>query len=241
MSVIKLDILAVGAHPDDVELSCGATLYKHAQAGKRTGVVDLTTGQLGTRGTPELRIQEAHAAAKILNLAVRENLEMQDGFFRNDEEHQLKVITAIRKYQPEVLLINAPEDRHPDHGKAARLVSDAAFLSGLTKIKTFHNGKEQEAWRPKNVYHYIQAKYLKPDFVVDVSEYFDVKMQAVLAYKSQFYDPNSTEQDTFISSRAFLDFLEARCRELGQITNVKYAEGFIAQRYLGVNDLTSLF
>ena len=238
---VKLDILAIGAHPDDVELSCGGTLYKHALAGKATGIVDLTSGQLGTRGSPELRIQEAHEAAKILKLAVRENLEMEDGFFTNDREHQLKLITSIRKYKPDILLINAPDDRHPDHGKAAMLASDAAFMSGLSKISTLHNGKEQEAWRPRNVYHYIQAKYLKPDFVVDISEHFEVKMQAILAYRSQFFDPKSKEKDTFISSQEFLDFLKARFQDLGQLAGVKYAEGFIAQRYLGVDDMTSLF
>lgn len=241
MAQIKLDILAIGAHPDDVELSCGGTMYQHALAGKMTGIVDLTTGQLGTRGTPELRVKEAHEAAKILKLAVRENLEMEDGYFLNDKEHQLKLITAIRKYQPEILLINAPHDRHPDHGKGAELATDSAFLSGLAKIETFHNGKVQDAWRPKNVYHYIQAMHIKPDFVVDVSDSFDVKMQAVLAYKSQFFDPNSKEEDTFISSPEFLDFLKARCQEFGQIAGVKYAEGFIAQRHLGVKDLTTLF
>lgn len=238
---MKLDILALAAHPDDTELACGATLYKHALMGKNVGVVDFTSGQLGTRGTPAQRIEEAHAAAKILKLAVRENLEMEDGFFTNDVAHQLKVIQAIRKYQPDVLLINAPDDRHPDHGKAAKLSSDAAFLSGLSKIETFHNGAVQEAWRPKQVYHYIQAKYLAPDFVVDVSPYFDIKMQAILAYKSQFFNPESSEKDTFISSPQFLDFIKARCQELGQIAGVQYAEGFIAQRYLGVDDLTQLF
>ncbi|MFT4970449.1 MAG: bacillithiol biosynthesis deacetylase BshB1 [Chitinophagales bacterium] len=241
MSQIKLDILAIAAHPDDVELACGATMYQHALAGKKTGIVDLTTGQLGTRGTPAIRIQEAHEAAKILKLAVRENLEMDDGFFLNDKAHQLRLITAIRKYQPDVLLINAPHDRHPDHGKGAQLASDAAFLSGLVKIETEHNGKAQKAWRPRNVYHYIQAMHIKPDFVVDVSDSYDIKMKAILAYKSQFFDPNSAENDTFISSPEFLDFLKARCQEFGQIAGVKYAEGFVAQRHIGVKDLTSLF
>ncbi len=238
---MKLDILAIAAHPDDAELSCGATLYQHALDGKKTGIVDLTTGQLGTRGTPALRIKESHEAAKILKLAVRENLEMEDGFFLNDKAHQLRLITAIRKYQPDILLINAPHDRHPDHGKGAQLASDAAFLSGLAKIKTKHNGKLQDAWRPKNVYHYIQAVHIKPDFVVDISDSYDVKMQAILAYKSQFFNPDSKEKNTFISSPEFLDFLKARHQEFGQIAGVKYAEGFVAQRHIGVKDLTSLF
>ena len=238
---MKLDILAFGAHPDDVELACGATLYKHTLMGKKTGVVDLTKGQLGTRGTPELRIKEAHEAAKILKLAVRENLEMEDGFFVNDLSHQLKVIQAIRKYQPEVLLINAPKDRHPDHGRAAQLCTDAAFMSGLAKIETSFNGLKQAPWRPKTVYNYIQALHIQPDFVVDVSEFYDVKMQAILAYKSQFFNPDSTEKDTFISSPEFLEFLKARAQEFGQITGVKYAEGFIAHRHLGVSDITALF
>ncbi len=238
---MKLDILAFAAHPDDVELACSGTLYQHALMGKKTGVVDLTTGQLGTRGTPELRIQEAHVSAKLLKLAVRENLEMQDGYFLNDLPHQLKIIQAIRKYQPEVLLINAPTDRHPDHGRAAQLCTDAAFMSGLAKIETSFNGELQAAWRPKMVYNYIQAKYLKPDFVVDISDSFDIKMQSILSFKSQFFDPNSKESDTFISSPEFLDFVKARAQELGQIAGVRYAEGFIAHRYLGVKDLTELF
>jgi bacillithiol biosynthesis deacetylase BshB1 len=239
--MMKLDILAFGAHPDDVELACGATLYKHALMGKLTGVVDLTKGQLGTRGTPEQRMKEAHDAAKILKLAVRENLEMEDGYFMNDLAHQLKVIQAIRKYQPDVILINAPYDRHPDHGKAAQLCSDAAFMSGLAKIETSFNGELQKAWRPKTVYNYIQATYIKPDFVVDISDYHEVKMQAILAYKSQFFDPNSKEKDTFISTPEFLEFLKARGHEFGQITGVKYAEGFLAQRQIGIKDITALF
>lgn len=239
--MLKLDILALGAHPDDVELSCAGTLIKHARMGKKVGIVDLTSGQLGTRGNPELRIQEAHEAAKIMKLAIRENLQMEDGFFLNDKEHQLKIIQVIRKYRPDVLLINAPKDRHPDHGRAAHLSKEAAFLSGLAKISTSYNGKEQEAWRPKTVYNYIQSMYLKPDLIVDISEVMDEKMLAILAYKSQFFDPSSQEEATFISSPEFLDFIKSRARELGQIATCKYAEGFIAQRYIGVNDITELF
>ncbi|MCB9227957.1 MAG: bacillithiol biosynthesis deacetylase BshB1 [Chitinophagales bacterium] len=238
---MKLDILAIGAHPDDIELACSGTLLKHAKMGKKVGVLDLTKGQLGTRGTPEQRLQEANDAAKILKLAVRENLQMEDGYFVNDADHQKKIITAIRKYRPDVLLINAPDDRHPDHGKAAQLAKDAAFYAGLRKIETTFQGVEQKAWRPKNVYHYIQAKYLKPDFVVDISEEQEEKMKAILAYKSQFYNPNSNEPDTFISSNAFLQFVEARGREMGQICEVAYAEGFIGTRYLGVHDLSTIF
>lgn len=238
---MKLDILAFAAHPDDVELACGGTLYKHALMGKKTGVVDLTKGQLGTRGTAKLRIQEAHEAAKILKLAVRENLEMEDGYFVNDLAHQLQIIQAIRKYQPEVLLINAPHDRHPDHGRAAQLCSDAAFMSGLAKIETSFNGQLQQAWRPKNLYNYIQAMHIQPDFIVDVTDYQEVKMQAILAYKSQFFNPDSTEQDTFISTPEFLEFLKARSREFGQIAGVKYAEGFVAPRQIGIQDITELF
>ncbi|MCB0537650.1 MAG: bacillithiol biosynthesis deacetylase BshB1 [Bacteroidetes bacterium] len=238
---MKLDILAIGAHPDDIELACSGTLLKHAKMGKKVGVLDLTKGQLGTRGTPEQRLQEANDAAKILKLAVRENLQMEDGYFVNDADHQKKIITAIRKYRPDVLLINAPDDRHPDHGKAAQLAKDAAFYAGLRKIETTFQGVEQKAWRPKNVYHYIQAKYLKPDFVVDISEEQEEKMKAILAYKSQFYNPNSNEPDTFISSNAFLQFVEARGREMGQICKVAYAEGFIGIRYMGVHDLSTIF
>ncbi|MCB9257353.1 MAG: bacillithiol biosynthesis deacetylase BshB1 [Chitinophagales bacterium] len=239
--MLKLDILALGAHPDDVELSCSGTLIKHAQMGKKVGVVDLTSGQLGTRGNPVLRIQEAHEAAKIMKLAVRENLQMEDGFFKNDKEHQLKIIEVIRKYKPDVLLINAPEDRHPDHGRAAQLAKEAAFLSGLAKISSSFNGTAQEAWRPKTVYNYIQSMYLKPDFIVDISKVMEQKMQAILAYKSQFFDPNSKEENTFISSPEFLEFIKSRAKELGQIASCQYAEGFIAQRYLGIEDLTELF
>lgn len=238
---MKLDILAIAAHPDDVELACGGTLFKHAQQGLKTGIVDLTIGQLGTRGSAEIRLQESYNAAKILKVAVRENLEMEDGFFVNDLEHQLKIISVIRKYKPEILLINAPDDRHPDHSKAAKLSSDAAFMAGLQKIETQFQGEIQEAWRPKQVYHYIQSKYLNPDFVVDISDCFEKKMQAILAYKSQFFNPDSNEEDTFISSPEFLDFVKARAQELGQICQVKYAEGFIAQRHVGVNLLTELF
>ena len=186
---MKLDILAFGAHPDDVELSCGATIAKEISLGKKVGIVDLTRGELGTRGTAEIRDEEAANAADILGVSVRENLRFRDGFFINDEQHQLEVIKMIRKYQPDIVLCNAVDDRHIDHGKGSKLVSDACFLSGLRKIETTHEGQEQEPWRPKLVYHYIQWKNLVPDFVVDVTGFIDIKVASLMAYKSQFYDP----------------------------------------------------
>jgi len=238
---MKLNILAIGVHPDDVELSCGGTLLKQASLGHLTGILDLTEGQLGTRGTPKLRLQEAQDAAKILGVAVRENLGMQDGFFVNDKAHQLEIIKILRKYKPDIVLCNAIKDRHPDHGRAAQLVADACFLSGLAKIETEIDGKKQEPWRPKSVYHYIQAYYIEPDFVVDISNFHEQKMQAVFAYKSQFYNPNSNEADTFISSPEFLEFLKARNVDFGTIAGVKYAEGFTANRPPAIHDLTQLF
>jgi N-acetylglucosamine malate deacetylase 1 len=238
---MKLDILAIGVHPDDVELSCGGTLLKQASLGYKTGVLDLTQGELGTRGTPKLRVEEANVAAKILGLSVRENLGMQDGFFTNDKEHQLKIIEVLRKYQPDIVLCNAINDRHPDHGRAAKLAADACFLSGLAKIETFENAEKQQPWRPKVVYHYIQAYYIEPDFVMDVSGFHDKKMEAVFAYKSQFYNPDSQEANTFISSPEFLDFLKARNVDFGTIAGVKHAEGFTTHRPPAVNDLTHLF
>ena len=237
---MKLDILAVGVHPDDVELACGGTLLKQQALGYKTGILDLTTGQLGTRGTPEQRLVEADDAAKILNVSVRENLGMEDGFFVNDKAHQLKIIEIIRKYKPDIVLCNAINDRHPDHGRSAKLVADACFLSGLRKIETQVDGKIQDAWRLKSIYHYIQAYYIKPDFVVDVSEFIDDKMKAVFAYKSQFYDPESKEPDTFISSPQFLDFLKARSVELGTVCGVNNAEGFTVHRPPLVKDVMQL-
>jgi N-acetylglucosamine malate deacetylase 1 len=238
---MKLDILAFGVHPDDVELSCGGTLLKQASLGYKTGVIDLTLGELGTRGTPELRLQESENAAEILGLAIRDNLGMKDGFFTNDENHQMQVISQIRKYRPDIVLCNAINDRHPDHGRAAQLVADACFLSGLRKIETDLEGDNQLPWRPKVVYHYIQAYYIEPDFVVDISDFQQQKMQAVFAYKSQFFNPDSSEPDTFISSPEFLDFLKARNVDFGTIAGVKYAEGFTAHRPPAVHDLTQLF
>ncbi|WP_396161942.1 bacillithiol biosynthesis deacetylase BshB1 [Flavobacterium sp.] len=237
---MKLDILAFGAHPDDVELGCSATLAKEVSLGKKVGIIDLTRGELGTRGSVAIRNTEAAMAAEILGVQVRENLDMRDGFFVNDESHQLRVIEMIRKYQPEMVLCNAIADRHIDHGKGSQLVSDACFLSGLTKIETHHNGQKQAAWRPKVVYHYIQWQSIAPDFVVDVSAFMDVKMKAVQAYASQFYDPNSTEPVTPIASKNFLDSIEYRAMDLGRLVGVAFAEGFTVERYLTVNSLTDL-
>jgi len=237
---MKLDILAFGAHPDDVELGCGGTLAKEIALGRKVGIVDLTRGELGTRGSAEIRDREAAAAAKILGVVARENLNMRDGFFVNDEEHQLAVIRMIRKYRPEIVLCNAIDDRHIDHGKGSKLVSDACFLSGLRKIETEYNGEKQEAYRPKAVYHYIQWKNIEPDFVVDISRYNDKRVEAILAYSSQFYDPNSSEPETPIATKNFLESLNYRAQDLGRLIGSDYAEGFTAERYLAVNSLKDL-
>ncbi|MDX6746112.1 bacillithiol biosynthesis deacetylase BshB1 [Polaribacter sp. PL03] len=237
---MKLDILAFGAHPDDVELGCGATITKEVSLGKKVGVVDLTRGELGTRGSGELRIIEANNAAKIMGVSVRENLGFSDGFFTNDKEHQLEIIKMIRKYKPEVVLCNAIDDRHIDHGKGSKLVSDACFLSGLLKIETEVEGKQQEKWRPKQVYHYIQWKNIKPDFVVDVTGFIENKAAAVLAYSSQFYDPKSNEPETPITSKNFIDSINYRAKDLGRLIGVEYAEGFTSERYVAVENLSKL-
>lgn len=237
---MKLDILAFGAHPDDVELGCGATITKEVSLGKKVGVVDLTRGELGTRGSGELRIIEANNAAKIMGVSVRENLGFSDGFFTNDKEHQLEIIKMIRKYKPEVVLCNAIDDRHIDHGKGSKLVSDACFLSGLLKIETEVEGKQQEKWRPKQVYHYIQWKNIKPDFVVDVTGFIENKTAAVLAYSSQFYDPKSNEPETPITSKNFIDSINYRAKDLGRLIGVEYAEGFTSERYVAVENLSKL-
>ncbi len=237
---MKLDILAFGAHPDDVELGCGGTLAKEVALGKKAGIIDLTRGELGTRGSAAIRDKEAAAAARILGVLVRENLNMRDGFFINDEEHQLAIIRMLRKYQPEIVLCNAIDDRHIDHGKGSKLVSDACFLSGLVKIETEYDGKKQKAWRPRLVYHYIQWKNLIPDFVVDISEYNDKKVAAILAYSSQFYDPKSKEPETPIATKNFLESLNYRAQDLGRLVGTEYAEGFTVERYLAVNSLADL-
>ena len=225
---MKLDILVMAAHPDDAELSCAGTILKHIAAGKKVGIVDFTRGELGTRGTPEIRLQESADATKILGLHVRENLGIRDGFFRNDEETQLKLIEVIRKYQPDIVLANALEDRHPDHGKGAQLAIDACFLSGLRQIKT----GDLPAWRPAQVYHYIQDRYLEPDFVIDISAHWDQKEAAIRAFKSQFFDPSSAEPASYISSPDFLNFIQARGMEMGHKIGVKYGEGFQSQKTL---------
>ncbi len=237
---MKLDILAFGAHPDDVELGCGATIAKEIASGKKVGIVDLTRGELGTRGSAELRDIEAKNAAEILGVSIRENLRFADGFFVNDKKNQLEVIKMIRKYQPDIVLCNAIDDRHIDHSKGSSLVSDACFLSGLLKIKTVMEGKQQEKWRPKHVYHYIQWKNINPDFVVDVSDFIDVKEKAVLAYGSQFFDINSKEPETPISSKNFIDSINYRARDLGRIIGADFAEGFTSERYVAVENLSKL-
>jgi len=237
---MKLDILVLGAHPDDAEISCGGTIAKHIALGKKVGVVDLTRGELGTRGTPEIRDQEATTSAKMLGLTVRENIGLRDGFFKNSEEAQLKVVAVIRKYQPDIVLTNAVHDRHPDHGRAAELVYESIFLSGLVKVETKIDGTTQAAWRPKAVYHFIQSQYIEPDFVVDVSDFWEKKIESLHAFKSQFYDPKSKEPETFISSPGFMKLIEARGHELGYSIGVKYGEGFTLQRHLGVKNLFDL-
>lgn len=239
---MKLDILAFGAHPDDVELGAGATIAKEIANGKKVGIVDLTRGELGTRGSAEIRDKEAAKAAEILGITVRENLEFADGFLVNNKEHQLVIIQMIRKYRPEIVLCNAIEDRHIDHAKGSNLVSDACFLSGLIKIDTKLDGDDvwQEPWRPKYVYHYIQWKNLEPDFVVDVSDFIAKKTEAILAYNSQFYDPKSDEPETPISSKNFIDSVNYRARDLGRYIGVEYAEGFTVERYVAVRNLSDL-
>ena len=239
---MKLDILAIGAHPDDVELGCGATLAKEISNGKKVGILDLTRGELGTRGTAETRDKESEDAAKILGVALRTNMDFADGFFVNNKKHQLELIKMIRKYRPEIVICNAVEDRHIDHAKGSKLVSDSCFLSGLLKIDTKHEDSDewQEPWRPKQVYHYIQWKNLEPDIVVDVTDYIDLKMKAVLAYKTQFYDPKSDAPETPISSKNFTDSIIYRARDLGRLVGVEYGEGFTVERYPAVDSLFDL-
>ena len=237
---MKIDILAIGAHPDDIELGCGATIAKEISLGKKIGVLDLTRGELGTRGSAEIRDLEAKKAADVLNLSFRINLGLADGFFENNEENQLKIIEIIREYQPDIVLIHPKYDRHIDHGKASKLCSDACFLSGLRKIETKFNNKNQEHWRPKNVYRYIQWQNIEPDFVVDVTGYINKKKEAVMAYSSQFYDANSKEPNSPITSKNFLDSIEYRAQDLGRIINVEHAEGFNSDRYIAVKNLSEL-
>jgi bacillithiol biosynthesis deacetylase BshB1 len=240
MKEIKLDILAFGAHPDDVELGCGGTIAKEISEGKKVGIIDLTRGELGTRGTAEIRDIESKNASKILGVSVRENLNFKDGFFVNDQFHQLKVIECIRKYKPEIVLCNAQDDRHIDHPKGAKLVSDSCFLSGLDKVKTNLNDSNQSLWRPKSVYHYIQWKNSSPDFLVDISGFVNIKLDSIKAYKSQFFDPKSNQPETLISKKNFLNDVINRSADLGRLIGVDNAEGFTTNRVIGINNLNDI-
>jgi bacillithiol biosynthesis deacetylase BshB1 len=238
---MKIDVLAFGVHPDDVELGCAGVLLSEKKNGKKIAVVDLTQGELGTRGNAETRKEEAAAAAAILNVDARENLMMEDGFFENNEINKRKIITVLRKYQPEIIFCNAPEDRHPDHGRSALLVEEAAFLSGLSKIETFLNGEFQTAWRPKFVFNFIQDRYLKPDFVIDISEEMQQKIESVNAYKTQFFNAENKEgPQTYISSPEFLEGVYARAAMFGKMIGVKYAEGFLSKKMIGFKNLDGL-
>ncbi len=237
----KLDVLALGAHPDDVEMSCAGTLLAAAAAGKTIGIVDFTRGELGTRGTPATRAAEAAAASAVLGLSARENLGLPDGFFRNDREHQLPLIQALRRYQPDVVLANAIHDRHPDHGRGAELARDACFLAGLRMIETLgDDGQPQAPWRPRTLYHYIQDRQITPAFVVDITAYWPRKWEAIQAFKSQFFNPESDEPETYLTSQAFGRFMEARAREFGHIIGAEFGEGFTVQRPVGVREVGEL-
>jgi N-acetylglucosamine malate deacetylase 1 len=237
---MKLDILVFASHPDDAELCTGGTLAKHVSLGHKVGIVDFTRGELGTRGTPELRLQEAAKASEILGLSIRENMGFADGFFRNDEEHQRKLIAVIRKYQPEIVLANAVHDRHSDHGRAAELAYTSCFLSGLARIETSLDGAPQSPWRPKAVYHYIQSLFIEPDFIVDISDFWDIKVASYMAYKSQVFDPESKEPETFISKPQFLKLIESRAIEFGHAIGTQYGEGYTVRRYPGIHNLLDL-
>jgi bacillithiol biosynthesis deacetylase BshB1 len=237
---MKLDILAIVAHPDDAELAFGGTLLKHKKMGYKTGIIDLTRGELGTRGTPEIRAQESDAAAKILGLSVRDNLNLPDGFFENSKENQLKIATKIREYQPEIVITNAIYDRHPDHPRSSELVETSCFVAGLKEVKTQLNGKEQKAFRPSKLYFSIQSISRQPDLLVDISEVKEERMQAILAFRSQFFDESSMEPETYISSKGFIEMIEARSREYGHRIGVAHAEGFNVKHFIGVKNLFDL-
>jgi bacillithiol biosynthesis deacetylase BshB1 len=237
---MKLDILVFAVHPDDAELGCSGTILKHIALGKKVGIVDFTRGELGTRGTAETRDKEAADSAKILGLHVRENLRFKDGFFKNDEEHQLEVIKMIRKYRPEIVLSNALEDRHPDHGRAGDLAYDACFLSGLAKISTQYAGENQQEWRPRLIFQFIQDRYIKPDIIVDITPYIETKIASIKAFKTQFFNPELDEPSTYISSPEFFESVIARSREFGKSIGTTYAEGFTSRKLLGVDDLFQL-
>jgi len=237
---MKLDLLVFAAHPDDAELGCSGTILKYISAGRKVGIIDFTRGELGTRGTAETRDKETEASTRILGLHARENLGMRDGFFRNDEEHQLQIIRMIRKYTPDIVFSNALHDRHPDHGKAGDLVNDAYFLAGLSKIKTEIDGKDQIAFRPRLLLQYIQDRYIEPDILVDVTDFWDKKMECIRAFKTQFFDPDSDEKETYLSSPSFLKVVEARSRELGKAIGAEYAEGFTSRKLLGIDNIFDL-
>jgi bacillithiol biosynthesis deacetylase BshB1 len=234
---MNLDILVFASHPDDAELACSGTIARHVAAGKKVGVCDLTHGELGTRGTPELRAEEAKRSSEILGLKVRENLGLRDGYFRNDPESQIVLIKAIRKYRPHIVLGNAITDRHPDHGRASNLIRDAVFMAGLAKIHTEEDDQPQKSYRPQHLFHYIQNDYIEPDFIVDISNFWDKKIASIKAFKSQFFDPGSSEPNTFISSPRFLDFIEARAKAFGHRIGADYGEGFTSNRSIGIDDL----
>lgn len=237
---MKVDILAVGAHPDDVELGCAGTILKLINEGKKVAIIDLTEGELGTRGTAETRREETKLAMDILGVSERENLKMKDGFLSNSEEYQYRIIEMVRKYRPEIVLANAIDDRHPDHAKAAKLTSDACFLAGLPKVKTTLDGMEQEAWRPKHIFHYIQWKNIQPDFVIDITDFMEKKVEACLAYKTQFYDPNSQEPVTPIATKDFLESLTYRAQDLGRLSGVAYAEGFTTEKMIALKNFDGI-
>ncbi|MFK8046573.1 MAG: bacillithiol biosynthesis deacetylase BshB1 [Crocinitomicaceae bacterium] len=237
---MTVDILAFGSHPDDVELSASGTILKHIAAGKTAAIVDLTQGELGSRGTIDTRYAEASEASKILGLSARENLKMADGFFELSEENKLKVVAQIRRFKPTVILANAISDRHPDHGRGSQLVREAVFLAGLVKIETTWDGEPQEPWRPKSLFFYIQDRYMTPDFVVDISDVIEDKLKSILAYKTQFFNPDSTGPKTPISGQDFIDFLKGRWRDFGRSIGVDFAEGYTAERVPGVEDITEL-
>ncbi|RZJ50182.1 MAG: bacillithiol biosynthesis deacetylase BshB1 [Chryseobacterium sp.] len=237
---MKTDILAFGAHPDDVELGCGGTIAKLISEGKTCVIIDLTKGELGTRGTDETRHEEATESAKILGVAARENLGLKDGFLVNSEHYQMEIVKMIRKYRPEIVLANAIDDRHPDHAKAAKLVSDACFLAGLRKIETIIDGEIQEVWRPKQIFHYIQWKDIKPEFVIDISEHLEKKLEACMAFKTQFYDPKSTEPETPITSKDFYESLTYRAQDLGRLSGVTYAEGFTTEKLIAMKNFDGI-
>jgi bacillithiol biosynthesis deacetylase BshB1 len=237
---MKLDILVFAVHPDDAELGCSGTILKHIAEGKKVGIVDFTRGELGTRGTAETRDEEAADSAKILGLHARENLRFKDGFFKNDEQHQLEIIKMVRKYQPEIILTNALHDRHPDHGRAGDLANDAIFLSGLIKIETTIDGVKQEAWRPRLILQYIQDRYITPDIIIDISAFIEQKIACIRAFKTQFDSPDNKEPQTYISSPEFLEAVIGRSREFGKNIGAKYGEGFTSRKLLGVESLFSL-